>query len=493
PGTATGSKQYWLQQQSSFATSPIFYMNKTLFMEELSRKWSFCRLSEFFQCLDPSSGISHRFKCTLLKESALKEEATLKSKQQTSVKEGLAHSQSDQMTSTIRQPQNHGVSSQASESSLASILSRQADSAVPESAMDICSAEDDIATEATMLTPNTEQGSADPINANSTSSSSQHSQALYFDQRSYHPLQLHPQADYNDDMNSGLNRGCKSSDGSHHQHCRAQTVDAILSGPMHNSSASSSSSPPSSSTTTASSSSSLVTSASSASASMSTLSLAESHMEMSTDSQLGQLTSAQRHPQQQQQQQSYFSGFGSPGLLYRNATTLSLPSELNSTVATCPMSSPSSGMIATASSTSTGLSAGLLNNIHGQQQRLHSSHLHTLHGHHHQDTNCNKRKNSLGVSLTPPSHCSTLPTSTSSPSMHSSSNGNGGSTGQDSMGAGAGTGAGSTGMVSSSSSTTTSSIFPGPRRTSTAASTTNEDLKRLRCSRQNSTSSPSKI
>jgi hypothetical protein len=38
-----------------------------------------------------------------------------------------------------------------------------------------------------------------------------------------------------------------------------------------------------------------------------------------------------------------------------------------------------------------------------------------------------------------------------------------------------------------------SGIFPGTRRTSTSTSTSNEDLKRLRCSRQNSTSSPSGI
>jgi hypothetical protein len=55
-------------------------MNKSLFMEELSRKWSFCRLSEFFQCLDPASGISHRFKCKLLKESGLKDELSQKQK-----------------------------------------------------------------------------------------------------------------------------------------------------------------------------------------------------------------------------------------------------------------------------------------------------------------------------------------------------------------------------------------------------------------------------
>ncbi|KAG0338227.1 hypothetical protein BG004_007303 [Podila humilis] len=68
------SKTQWTKHSSTYITAPVFYMNKSLFMEELSRKWSFCRLSEFFQCMDPNSGISHRFKCTLLKEQALKEE-----------------------------------------------------------------------------------------------------------------------------------------------------------------------------------------------------------------------------------------------------------------------------------------------------------------------------------------------------------------------------------------------------------------------------------
>ncbi|KAG0220605.1 hypothetical protein BGX31_010809 [Mortierella sp. GBA43] len=103
PGNVSASKQHWLQQQSPYSSGPVFYMNKLVFMEELSRKWSFCRLSEFFQCMDPASGISHRFKCKLLKENALKEERNQKPKD--SSKAGPTLPKQQQQQQQQQQPQ----------------------------------------------------------------------------------------------------------------------------------------------------------------------------------------------------------------------------------------------------------------------------------------------------------------------------------------------------------------------------------------------------
>ncbi|KAF9977558.1 hypothetical protein BGZ73_005687 [Actinomortierella ambigua] len=71
-------KPSWSTQQSSMSTNPVFYVNKPLFMECLAKKWSFCKLSEFFQSLDEAAGIGLRLKCTLLKNTALKEEEQLR-------------------------------------------------------------------------------------------------------------------------------------------------------------------------------------------------------------------------------------------------------------------------------------------------------------------------------------------------------------------------------------------------------------------------------
>ncbi|KAG0229112.1 hypothetical protein BGW41_003192, partial [Actinomortierella wolfii] len=71
-------KPSWCTQQSSMNTNPVFYVNKPLFMECLAKKWSFCKLSEFFQSLDAAAGISVRLKCTLLKNTALKEEEQMR-------------------------------------------------------------------------------------------------------------------------------------------------------------------------------------------------------------------------------------------------------------------------------------------------------------------------------------------------------------------------------------------------------------------------------
>ncbi|KAF9155144.1 hypothetical protein DFQ26_009827, partial [Actinomortierella ambigua] len=71
-------KPSWSTQQSSMNTNPTFYVNKPLFMECLAKKWSFCKLSEFFQSLDETAGIGLRLKCSLLKNTALKEEEQLR-------------------------------------------------------------------------------------------------------------------------------------------------------------------------------------------------------------------------------------------------------------------------------------------------------------------------------------------------------------------------------------------------------------------------------
>ncbi|KAI1316661.1 hypothetical protein EDD11_009617 [Mortierella claussenii] len=491
PGTISASKQHWLQQQSSYSSTPVFYMNKSLFMEELSRKWSFCRLSEFFQCMDPASGISHRFKCKLLKESALKEEM---SHQQTGAagKNSSAISQSDSQ----KQSQQDGHSCNTSKdvqtadsrtsTSMIQASSNSADNA-RDSTDDIVMAECD---EQDAIFLSTSSSSSSSVSSSSSSSSStwsslsihQTANTVHADQTSrepmslhpfdncgdnvavtahdsrtasmsdtthmvqmpheqaqYHPSQPYPYGEYNDDMHSGLNRGCKSSDAGH-QHCRAQTVQAIMSGglgvagPRVSSSSSSSSLSSSSSSSAAS-----PTSTSAASASLSTLTLTESGLEP-TARPMSQPQSQQHQPQHHQPLSPFASNYSTPGL-YRHATTLSTAS-VSATI-------PSSSATVATSSSATTLT------IHSSAGQRHAH-----------DSTSTKRKNSLGVSLAPSSHCSTFSSTSSTGASHSSAE---------------------------SSLSSSSAIFPGARRTSTSTSTTNEDLKRLRCSRQNSTSSTSGI
>ncbi|KAI8602198.1 hypothetical protein EDD21DRAFT_372580 [Dissophora ornata] len=468
PGTVSSSKQHWLQQQSSYSSSPVFYMNKSLFMEELSRKWSFCRLSEFFQCMDPDAGIKHRFKCKLLKESALKEELSQKQHSSTSVKNASMQQQKlnqeqnsplegkdpdGKLTATVdvplspmdqtpleatiindrvdvsgdvvmteddpnhRHQANDGPPSTFAPSSSITRPSMTPTSLVQQT-RDICEAislhpfDSTVETSVAATSARTATVSA-PINL----------VQLQHDQAQYHSLQSFSHGDYNDDMNSGLSRGCKSTDGSH-QHCRAQTVEAIMSGGLGTTGSrlSSSSSSSSSSATSP-------TPTSSASASLSTLTLAESGMEQAT------------RPMSQPQT-PYGSNFTTQAL-YRHVTTLSA-----APVSTSTMPSSSTSVAASSSATTLSITANV-----GQR--------------HTHDSTSTKRKNSLGVSLTSPSHCSSFSsTSSSSASAHSSAD---------------------------ASMSSSSAIFPGARRTSTSTSTTNEDLKRLRCSRQNSTSSSSGI
>ncbi|KAF9290777.1 hypothetical protein BGZ68_006011, partial [Mortierella alpina] len=492
--------------------SPVFYMNKSLFMEELSRKWSFCRLSEFFQCMDPASGISHRFKCKLLKESALKEELSQKQKQrqassakmpvpldqeqqqqqqqqqQLLAEQGLRINSGDNRTAShanaatrasvgdtlpsgasagsepaaaedssmeVVMASRHFPRVDASGTGRASILSHS--SSVSSSSLSSHSSSTSSSSRSTGLTEETfvecdlDMHPADTsMDISVTTTPTVH---LHQAHSQYRPQQSHSHADYNDDMNSGLSRGCKSTDGNH-QHCRAQTVEAI----MLNSHGAGSAFPSTTSPSSSSSSSFSLTSASAASASLSTLStltLTESGMESSSSRPLSQPSQHLQHPQHHDQLHphqpslsSFASNYSTP-TLYRHATTTSAaPVTAPTSVATSAASAPG----ATSSSSSAANSLSIHSN--GNQR----------HGH---DSTSAKRKNSLGVSLTPPSHCSSFsPTSSSSTALHSSADGS----------------------LSSSSA-----IFPGPRRTSTSASTTNEDLKRLRCSRQNSTSSPSGI
>ncbi|KAG0339149.1 hypothetical protein BG000_002736 [Podila horticola] len=446
------SKNHWPKHPS---TTPVFYMNKSLFMEELSRKWSFCRLSEFFQCMDPNSGISHRFKCTLLKERALKEERSQKQTKSSGSAEGPTPT-SDKLelplicsraTATDNGPRRVLDIESPSDVHMDDVEPVETSSANPGEPV---SSSGPTRRESESLHPFDMPQSIDtsPIREDHShgrerditsrgSSSISSSLVLPFSEsvvvrapegnESRSPSEDRPprpssnapssrqQAqtdtpyqsqvyshDYNDDMNSGL-RGFKGSDG--HQHSRSQTVDAIMT-PMGGSSHGS-------------------FAASSASASLSTLSLTES----------GEEKPVRRAPSRPLQ-----TGYSQP--LYRHATTLSVPFT-SMVMSDGASSSTSSG---NASSPTTAVS---LMNIHsagsGTPRERH-------------DSTSAKRKNSLGVNLANASFSSGS-TNSSSSSVH---------------------------QAALSSST---AIFPGPRRTSTSASTTNEDLKRVRCSRQNSSTS----
>ncbi|KAF8980651.1 hypothetical protein BGZ46_003922, partial [Entomortierella lignicola] len=439
------------------ASDAIRHLGRTsstsLFMEELSKKWSFCRLSEFFQHMDPASGISHRFKCKLLKESALKEEksqkqsATSGSKRDQTTKQQIHEEQSKPSESNSREEQSKAdggvIVSPIDPNQLGS------DKGAMDISVDVEMMENDETPSTTsqmstaahvvrrihdpdLLHPFDSAISSSSTTINSTRNGpistpinvSQH------EQTQYHSIQNYTHGDYNDDMNSGLSRGCKPAENSH-QHCRSQTVNATMcsglgiTGTILTSSSSSCSSSASSPTSTA-----------AASASLSTLTLTESGMEPSSKP----LSQPQSH-QHQSSLPPYNSNFSTPGL-YRHATA-------HSATASSPSIPNSSTSVATPSSTTT-LS------IHANTSQRHTH-----------DSTSTKRKNSLGVSLTPQSHCSSFSsTSSSSATAHSSAD---------------------------ASMPSSSSIFPGARRTSTSTSTTNEDLKRLRCSRQNSTTSTSGI
>ncbi|KAI7824702.1 hypothetical protein BC939DRAFT_139560 [Gamsiella multidivaricata] len=474
PGTMSTSKQHWLQQQSSYSNSPIFYMNKSLFMEELSRKWSFCRLSEFFQCMDPASGISHRFKCKLLKESALKEETSQKQQQsavaskqtpkaatatqqrqrhepeQSKQTEGRDTEGNVQVEDRPLSPMDHSplevpvngnldqtgdvvmIESAGNETQSnvgCSTLSRTSSSSLQSA---VIGQEMEDTREAICLHPF--DSSAEvmaPTTANSTRTTSVPASTSL---NAFQLQQSYQHTDYNDDMNSGLNRGCKGTDGSH-QHCRAQTVEAIMSSTLGATGSHLSSSPSLLSSSSAPS----PTSTSAASASLSTLTLTESGMEQTSR------PMSQPRSQQHQQSLSPFATNFTTQPLYRHATTLSVSPVSSSTIS----SNSSSTSAATTSGSST-----LSIHPNGSQRHTH-------------DSTSTKRKNSLGVGLTPQAHCSSFSsTSSSSAATHSSAD---------------------------ASMSSSSAIFPGARRTSTSTSTTNEDLKRLRCSRQNSASSTSGI
>ncbi|KAF9407755.1 hypothetical protein BGZ94_002576 [Podila epigama] len=248
----------------------------------------------------------------------------------------------------------------------------------------------------------------------------QHSQSS-MDQSHYQTSPSFTHGDYNDDMNSGLSHGFKGSEGGH-QHSRSQTVDAIMTNPMSTGRSMASGHGTS-------------FAASAASASLSTLTLAESGHESSSSgrpySQIRSLQPMYRH------------------ISTHSTSFTSLNDSSSSSSATCVGASGTTG--ATSST-----SVSLLN-VHpgsstGSVRQQH-------------DSTSAKRKNSLGVNLGNASHCSSFSSngnSSSSSTVHSN-----------------------TGVTLGSSS----SIFPGPRRTSTSASTTNEDLKRVRCSRPQSNTS----
>ncbi|KAG0092562.1 hypothetical protein BGZ92_009357 [Podila epicladia] len=443
PRTLQGSsKNQWPKHP---ATTPVFYMNKSLFMEELSRKWSFCRLSEFFQCMDPHSGISHRFKCTLLKERALKEERSQKQTKSSGSTEGPTPPDNVELTASSRTTEMDGarrvldreppsdvhmddvdlvetssanpgepVTSSGqprheSESLHPFDLPQPIDTPIREASHgregDVSSRNSSLISPS-LIVPFSESvvirapegnDSRSPLNdrplrpPSSASSSRQQAQT---DTSYQSQVYSH---DYNDDMNSSL-RGFKGSDG--HQHSRSQTVDAIMT-PMGGSSHGS-------------------FAASSASASLSTLSLAES----------GDEKPARRAPSRPLQ-----AGYSQS--LYRHASTLSVP--FTSMVMSDGASSSTSSGNVSSPTTAVSLTGS------GTPRERH-------------DSTSAKRKNSLGVNLANTSFSSGS-TNSSSSSVHQ-------------------------GALSSSSA-----IFPGPRRTSTSASTTNEDLKRVRCSRQNSSTS----
>ncbi|KAF9307009.1 hypothetical protein BGZ74_001130 [Mortierella antarctica] len=448
PRTSQGSsKNQWPKHPS---TTPVFYMNKSLFMEELSRKWSFCRLSEFFQCMDPHSGISHRFKCTLLKERALKEERSQKQTKssgstdgptppdkveppslssRTTETDGLrrvldheppsdVHMDDVDPVETISANPGEPVSSSGpprreSESLHPFDMPQSVDASIredPHGREGDVSSRNSSSTSPSVIVPFSEsvvvcapEGNESrppsedrPLRPPSSASSSR--QQAQTDTSYQSQVYSH---DYSDDMNSSL-RGFKGSDG--HQHSRSQTVDAIMT-PMGGSSHGS-------------------FAASSASASLSTLSLAES----------GDEKPVRRAPSRPLQ-----AGYSQP--LYRHATTLSPFTSM--VMSDGASSSTSSG---NASSPTTAVSLMIHSGSgSGTPRERH-------------DATSAKRKNSLGVNLANSSFSSGN-TNSSSSSVHQAALGS------------------------------STAIFPGPRRTSTSASTTNEDLKRVRCSRQNSSTS----
>ncbi|KAF9298368.1 hypothetical protein BGZ88_007021 [Linnemannia elongata] len=534
PGNISTSKQHWLQQQSSYAASPIFYMNKSLFMEELSRKWSFCRLSEFFQCLDPASGISHRFKCKLLKESGLKDELSQKQKLSavaagtTATGTGItgkdtpddvaAATPSGQEARTGLEADSKATAASISVALMNETASEGSTPGVADSAMDIVMT-DSTTSITTMTTPSASGPSVVALSSAAGSSSSQPAPSTLKDSHvqpgnatmhpldtpmetvavtcvtssssstrspsvsapiplvllqqeqtntsgAYRPLQSFghgQQQQHKDDMRSGLNsRGFRNADGNH-QHSRAQTVEAIMSKAPATSTAgpsgltlSPTSSPLSSNSTVPSPMPSPTTSSTmAASASLSNLSLTEQPSMEPTSRPLSQ----------QHNLSPYTTHFSGQPLYRHGAPPHSVPAGSSSAM------SSSSSTTATSTLTTMSSSSGGLLTIHtnGQQQQQQGQaqqsqqQLQQPQRHHPHDSTSAKRKNSLSVSLVNSSNCSSFSSNgSSSVNMHSSSDGS----------------------LSSSSA-----IFPGPRRTSTSASTTNEDLKRLRCSRQNSTSS----
>lgn len=417
------SKNHW-PKHPSVATP--FYMNKSLFMEELSRKWSFCRLSEFFQCMDPNSGISHRFKCTLLKERALKEESQ---KQPTSATEGApipdkaGPLSSSRISDTDKSPilvLEHDQPSdvhmdEVEETSAPEPVSSPGPTRRALHPFDMPQAitprrEDPPGREETNITRTSSISLISPVpsevvaEGNETLSPSedrprQPSTSTRQQAQTDTYQSLVYSHDYNDDMNSGL-RG-KGSEG--HQHSRSQTVDAIMT-PMSASSSHGS------------------FAASAASASLSSLTLTES----------GEEKPVRRAPSRQ-------AGYSQS--LYRHASTLSVP------FTSMVMSDGSSSTPSTSGNApSTTVSLMIPSSGPGTPRERH-------------DSTSSKRKNSLGVNLATSSFSSSSTNSSSSSAVHQAT-------------------------LSSSSA-----IFPGPRRTSTSASTTNEDLKRVRCSRPNSSTS----
>ncbi|KAF9343816.1 hypothetical protein BGX26_005173, partial [Mortierella sp. AD094] len=298
--------------------------------------------------MDPASGISHRFKCKLLKESALKEETTQKQQSATS----------SRRAATTPQQRNHEDQSKPAESNggeeRVQIEGNMMASSVDQRVSDANSDATDMNVDVDMmesdsreaLSPSSSSSSSlqatfieqaaarsmhEPVllhpfdsTANSSSAATNTSRTVSIsapinliqpqhEQTQYHPTQTFTHGDYNDDMNSGLNRGCKSTEGCH-QHCRSQTVEAIMSGGLGITG-----SLLASSSSSCSSSASSPTSTSAASASLSTLTLTESGMEPSARP-LSQ-------PQSQQHQSSsspFSSNFSSSGL-YRHAAAHSVP------------------------------------------------------------------------------------------------------------------------------------------------------------------------
>ncbi|KAF9900135.1 hypothetical protein EC991_007835 [Linnemannia zychae] len=498
-------------------------------MEELSRKWSFCRLSEFFQCLDPASGISHRFKCKLLKESGLKDELSQKQKLTASAAattvtatgtgtssedalgkvatsalvgqdraSGRPESETEMQDTSasisvalVDGPLSEGSTGNPSDSSMDIVMadstpeasSQGSSSVVP---LSLAAGSPSQTTPSTLKENQAQQGNTSmamhPLDATmetvavtcgTSSSSSSRSPSvsapiplvlLQQEQANassgtFHPLQSFGHGQYKDDVQPGLHsRGFRNADGNH-QHSRAQTVEAIMSKASTTSSAGPSGLTLSPSSSTLSCGSSLsspmpsptTTSAMAASASMSNLTLTEQPIHEPAS-----------RPLSQQQNLSPYTTHFSAQPLYRHGTAPhSVPTGTSSTMS----SSSSSSTNATSTVMTTSSSGSLLTmhtNSQHQGQAQQQSTQQALR-HHPHDSSSTKRKNSLSVNLVTSSNCSSFSANgSSSVNMHSSSDGS----------------------LSSSSA-----IFPGPRRTSTSASTTNEDLKRLRCSRQNSTSS----